>query len=249
MTEFGQNTGFLLLGLAGFAYFRSTRPFVAGCFAALTAVKPHLLAVFGVLLVLDVFRRDGWKVLAAGIGTLLVGSLIALVMNAHVFEQFVSAVRRPATPETVPLSEWDLPLIAHKLRHAIDPNRFWIQFAPCAAACAGMAVFKLIRGSRWDWTTQLPVAVLVSCLTAPYGGWIFDLVVLLVPVIHAAAVLWDRKPSAVWVMTIAMGFGMASWYGFRIPSLAAPIWFTPAVTALYAVAMWVVSRDLASRAP
>ena len=52
LVGYGQNTGFLLLGLAGFLHFaRRDRPFAAGACAALTALKPHLLAVFGVLLV------------------------------------------------------------------------------------------------------------------------------------------------------------------------------------------------------
>ncbi len=184
---FGQNTAFLLLGLAGFLHFRDARPYLAGCFAALTAVKPHLLAVFGVLLVLDVFRRDGWKVLLAGVGTLVALSLVSLAVNRDIFDLFVAAVRRPATPETVPLSEWDLPLIAHKLRHAIDPHRFVIQFVPLGVACGLMALHKLWLGRRWEWREQLPWAVLVSCLYAPYGGWMFDLVVLLVPVVAGAA--------------------------------------------------------------
>jgi hypothetical protein len=248
LTLFGQNTAFLLLGLAGFLRFRATRPVAAGCFAALTAVKPHLLAVFGVLLILDAFRRDGWKVLAAAVGVLAAGSLIALAMNARIFDLFVAAVRRPATPETVPLSEWDLPLIAHKIRHAVDPYRFGVQFVPCAVACGLMAAHKLWQGGRWDWKTQLPPAVLVSCLYAPYGGWMFDLVVLLVPVTHAAAVLARRPAFDLPLATIALGHSLASLFGFLITALAEPLWFTPAVAGLYVSALLLTSRP-ASTAP
>ncbi|MEO2087979.1 MAG: glycosyltransferase family 87 protein [Gemmataceae bacterium] len=245
LTLFGQNTAFLLLGLAGFLHFRDTRPYLAGCFTALTAIKPHLLAVFGVLLILDVFRRDGWKVLLAGVGTLVAFSLVSLAVHRDIFDLFVAAVRRPATPETVPLSEWDLPLIAHKLRHAIDPHRFWIQFVPCGMACGVMAGYKLRLGRRWCWRAQLPWVVLVSCLCAPYGGWVFDLVVLLVPVVAGAAGLMGTKtrgrPSLVlgespfpfWPIALLLGYLLVSLWGFLIPSLQEPIWFTPAVTALF----------------
>jgi hypothetical protein len=58
MVLFGQNTGLLALGLAGFLYFhKADRPALAGAFAALTALKPHLLAVFGVALIPDVEPR------------------------------------------------------------------------------------------------------------------------------------------------------------------------------------------------
>jgi hypothetical protein len=257
---FGQNTAFLLLGLAGFLHFRDTRPYLAGCFAALTAVKPHLLAVFGVLLVLDASRRDGWKVLLAGGGTLAVLSLVSLAVNRDIFDLFVAAVRRPATPETVPLSEWDLPLIAHKLRHAIDPHRFWIQFVPLGVACGMMAVHKLWLGRRWEWREQLPWAVLVSCLYAPYGGWMFDLVVLLVPVVAAASGLVGDKahvrPSVglgetftLWPATVLLGYLVVSLMGFLIPSLQEPMWFTPAVAALFVCGRVCRGRGKPDRSP
>lgn len=244
LTLFGQNTAFLLLGLAGFLHFRDTRPYLAGCFAALTAIKPHLLAVFGVLLVLDVFRRDGWKVLLAGVGTLVAFSFVSLAVNRDIFDLFVAAVRRPATPETVPLSEWDLPLVAHKLRHALDPHRFWIQFVPCGVACGLTAGYKLWLGRRWEWREQLPWAVLVSCLCAPYGGWMFDLVVLLVPVVAGAASQVGTKaqgrpsrgleaaPFPLWPIALLLGYLVVSLMGFLISSLQEPMWFTPAVAAL-----------------
>src|SRR5262245_14988290 len=67
LVAYGQNTGFMLLGLAGFLHFRrAEKPFAAGACAALTALKPHLLAVFGVLLLTDAFSRRGAKSLASG---------------------------------------------------------------------------------------------------------------------------------------------------------------------------------------
>jgi hypothetical protein len=239
MTNFGQNTGFLLLGLAGFIYFRQSWPFLAGCFVALTAVKPHLLAAFGVVLILDLFRRDGWKVLAAGVGMLIAGSFVAVAVNGQIFEQFVAAVRRPATPETVPLSDWQLPLIAYRVRHMIDPNQFWIQFLPCWIACLGLGAFKLWRGTRWNWLTMLPVAVLISCLTAPYGGWIFDLVVLLVPVISASYRMLAIRVSRIFVLALIVGYGILNLFGILIPNLQAPIWFTPVVAGIYGSIFWM----------
>jgi len=41
-------------------------------------------------------------------------------------------------------------------------------------------------GGRWDWSAELPAVVCVSMLLTPYGGWIFDLAVLLVPLVRAA---------------------------------------------------------------
>ena len=69
----GQITTVVLLGLAGFAYFaRMDRPYLAGACTALTAVKPHLLALFALWLLLEATRSAiARKVLLGG---LFVGS-------------------------------------------------------------------------------------------------------------------------------------------------------------------------------
>ena len=60
VVAYGQNTGLLLLGLAGFLHAtRKEQPVAAGAWAALTALKPHLLAGFGVLLLVDAVTRRG----------------------------------------------------------------------------------------------------------------------------------------------------------------------------------------------
>ncbi|HEY1189664.1 MAG TPA: glycosyltransferase family 87 protein, partial [Gemmata sp.] len=60
LVAYGQNTGLVLLGLAGFLHFSNRgEPRGAGACAALTALKPHLLAVFGVLLIADALTRRG----------------------------------------------------------------------------------------------------------------------------------------------------------------------------------------------
>lgn len=236
--SFGQNTGFLLLGLAGFVYFRThDRPTLAGAMAALTALKPHLLAVFGVLLVLDAVTRPGRIALAAGVAVLAVSLGLTVLANPEVWQQYRDAVSHPKA-EAVPLQAWKLPVPSYWLRTAVAPERFWVQFVPCAAACLGYAFFRLRCGSEWNWIRELPRITWVAVLTTPYGGWIFDLAVLLVPVMAAAAALaraqaWKLGSTAfmglivivlvsnVWV------FGLHEFY-----------WVAPAVLLLNLVVVW-----------
>lgn len=193
VVTYGQNTGFILLGLAGFLHFkRKDMPLAAGACAALTALKPHLLAVFGVLLVVDVLTRRGAKTLAAGIGAITIALGIACLTNPHVIEQFVEAVRHPAEGAT-PLSDWWLPVPAFWLRKWFAPQHFWVQFVPCAAACVSFLTFRVWKGKQWDWSQMLPLVVGASLITTPYGGWLFDLPVLLVPIVWAAAQLFRAK--------------------------------------------------------
>jgi len=227
--HFGQNTAFLLLGLAGFLHFRPTRPTLAGCFATLTAIKPHLLAVFGLLLLLDAWNREGRRALFAGVAVLSLTSLIAVIVQPEVFQWFVDALRRPTTPETVRLADWQVPLLSYQLRHAVDPDRFWLQFVPLGIACLGSIAWFWKRNI--DWPASLPWVVVLSCLAAPYGGWIFDLTVLVLPIIATSSRYSTRYRKA---LPTLLGFALVSWFGFRIGGLAEPIWFTPAVAAVLA---------------
>jgi hypothetical protein len=240
---YGQNTGLLLLGLAGFVYHRKhDRPAAAGAFAALTALKPHLLAVFGVLLVLDAVTRRGRVALAVG-ATLIAGSLgVAMLTNPDVIAQYRAALRDPG-PGAVRLAEWKLPVASFWLRMNVDqlgiglsPSQFWVQFVPCAVACLGYAVYRVRRGSRWDWPADLPAVVCVSVLVTPYGGWIFDLAVLVVPLVRAA--VWVAE-SRRWLLGAALGVAhitMSAVPFVRGGALDEYLWLAPAAVGMYLLA-------------
>ncbi|MFO0799288.1 MAG: glycosyltransferase family 87 protein [Gemmataceae bacterium] len=233
---YGQNAGLLLLGLAGFVHFRvAGKSGRAGACAALTALKPHLLAVFGVLLVLDAMSRPGRAALAAGAATLAVALGGVLLMNPDVVTQFVRTTAHPP-PGAVPLTEWVLPAASYWLRVLVAPERFWVQFLPCAAACVGFGAWRWKRGERWDWPAALPWAVWASVLATAYGGWVFDLVVLLVPVVAVAARLAaESRPTALALFTLGqLGVTTVSlaWAG----SLPGFFWVAPVVLLFCAAA-------------
>jgi hypothetical protein len=240
--SFGQNAGFLLLGLAGFAYFRKIdRPAVAGAFAALTALKPHLLAVFGVLFVLDAITRKGRIALATGAGVLAVSLGLAVLANPDVIEQYRTAVRDPGEG-AIPLDAWKLPVASYWIRVKIDPTAFWIQFVPCAVACLGFAAYRLGRGKDWDWAAELPGVVWVSVITTAYGGWIFDLAVLLVPVIGAAVKVANARAwtlGACLQAALLVILVIPNVWTFALHEL---FWVAPAVLVVYAVAIAAPGR-------
>jgi hypothetical protein len=229
---YGQNAGLLLLGLSGFLYYRvAGKPGRAGACAALTALKPHLLAVFGVLLVLEAVSRGGRAALAAGVATLAAALGVALLLNPNVIGQFVQTTLHPP-PGAVPLTEWVLPVVSYWLRVLIAPGWFWVQFVPCAAACVGCAAWRLKVGERWDWPAALPWVVWASVLATPYGGWVFDLAVLLVPVVGAAARLAVGGHYAMLALfalgQLAVTAASLTWAG----SLPGFFWVAPAVLTL-----------------
>jgi hypothetical protein len=232
VVQYGQNTGFLLLGLAGFLHFeRPDRPRAAGEWVALTALKPHLLACFGVLLVAGIVTRRGWVALASGVIVIVSALAVALTENPKVVSQFIEAARHPADGAT-PLSDWALPVPAYWLRMWLAPGDFWVQFVPCALASLGCLIYRVRLGADWNWGRALPLVVVVSLLTTPYGGWIFDLPVLLVPVIWAVARLVSGARYVLAGVAIA-GQAAITAASFAWPgSLPGYWWVAPATLAV-----------------
>jgi hypothetical protein len=220
-----------VLGLAGFLHLRRDRPFAAGACAALTALKPHLLAAFGVLLVADALTRVGARALAGGCCALALALAAVLLTNPDAVSQFVEAARNPA-PGATPLSDWWLPAPAFWLRRALDPSAFWIQFVPCALACGCLLARRLLRGANWDWARELPLVVAVSYLTAPYGCWPFDLPVLFVPVVWAVARLAHTGRARAAVLVGAGQLAVAAASFARPGALHEFWWLAPAVLLL-----------------
>jgi hypothetical protein len=250
---YGQIGALCLLGLAGFlAAHQRGRPATAGAFAALTALKPHLLFAFGVALLLDaVVTRRGRIALATGAAVLVAAALLVWLAHPDVYAHYRDALTRDAsTTAQVQPKDWKLPLLSYWLRIATAPQSFGVQFLPTLLAAVGVAGYWFVRRDRWDWPVELPRLVFVSVLLAAYGAWIFDLVVLLVPVLQATVWLTRQATTAAGLMlgaayimlnvgTVAVPLGLiatASDPAQREFGLHHFIYFSPAILLLYLAA-------------
>lgn len=243
----GQITGVVLLGLAGFLYFaRRERPVCAGACAALTAVKPHLLALFAVWLLLEAARSAfGRKVLLGGLLVGFAACVPPTLANPGVWRQYLDATRGPSSADHHHVADWKPPVAGWWLRQAVPGEPFAAQWVPVAAATLAFAWWwrrhppPCGRGSQTRGEPRpqgggelVPWLVGLSLLAAPYGAWAFDLVLLLVPVLATAArVARHPHPHAV-----SAGLGLL--LGVNAVSLAmmtakppstSYVWVTPAV--------------------
>jgi len=191
----GQIGPFILLGITGFLLAeRSGRLWLAGACGVLMAIKPHLLYLFWITLIAWAVWRPfptRWKVIVGGAIAGLIATLIPLVTNPDVLNQYWEAMRY-RTPD-----QWKSPTIGSYLREALGGERFGLQFAPTIIGVAWlMADCWRQRARVWNWAERMPMLILVSFATASYGAWPFDLVILLPAVIEIAAGLSfarDRK--------------------------------------------------------
>ena len=184
----GQISGFLLLGVVGFVFLlRRERPYLAGCCAALTAIKPHLFLPVALLLLLDATHRPAIRrAVMAGGCLLVVASLLPLLWNSHVWEQYIEATKRPPSENFDSMQQFEQPTLGYQLRLLIPGEPFAAEFVPSALVLLAVVVYWLRYRNNWLWENGLPVLILLSVLSAAYGAWAFDLVVLLIPLIGMA---------------------------------------------------------------
>jgi hypothetical protein len=186
----GQLTPFVLLGLLGFLHFeRRGEDFRAGLCAALVAVKPHLVYLFWPALLLWAARQRRWAVLAGGVAAGLALSAAPCCCNPHAFACYREALanRPPADVIT--------PTLGAVLRFALGGEKFWLQFVPPAFGVLWFVPHWFARRAGWDWRAEVPALVFVSLLTTCYGAWAYDLVLLLLPLLRAAAWVRARRPE------------------------------------------------------
>ncbi|MFO0845165.1 MAG: glycosyltransferase family 87 protein [Gemmataceae bacterium] len=228
----GQISPLMLLGAAGFLWFvRQGRDLEAGVAVTLLAVKPHMAYLFWVALLVWAVGSGRWRLLAAGA---LAG--VALTATAAAFRPSILADYW-ATARQTP-AEYASPTPGFLLRWALGSPAFGWQFVPLAPGLAWLAWYGWRYRSDWDWPRRLPMLLLVSALTAAYGAWLFDLVLLLVPVLDVAARLSREGPNARrWVAAGAhlaiLAAGLTLMLGpFQVQYLHY-IWITPAVLVAY----------------
>ena len=197
----GQIGPFILLGITGFLVAeRAGRPWLTGAAGVLIAIKPHLVYLLWIALAVWTIRRPvptRWKVIAGGLLAGAVATAIPLLCNPAVLDQYREAMVH-RTPD-----QWKSPTLGSLLRDVFGADRFDMQFAPTLLGLAWLTVVGWRdRNRRWTWPDRMPMLLLVSFVTASYGAWPFDLVILLPAVIHVAAGLAARADR---VQTIAAG--------------------------------------------
>jgi hypothetical protein len=235
--RFGQLSPVILLGLVAFlACVVYGRDFAAGAFLALTAVKPQLVALVWIAVVLWALADRRWHVLA-GAATALVGaSVFALSTNPRVFAQYFELMS--SAPPTL---AFESPNIATVLRVFSGTQGSWPQYVPTMVGAAAVALQWYRRRNAWDWRDHLPALVIISCLLTSYGGWAFDLVVLLVPIVALAALVTRSPRKALrtigGVVFLAVSLLALGMHAAHVPQ-AAFLWMTPVV----AITWWTLAR-------
>jgi Glycosyltransferase family 87 len=194
----GQISPLILLGATLFLHFSERRSdLLMGVAAVLMAIKPHLCYLFWIALLCWAVRERRWKVLAGGVATGILLIAIPLAFDHGLLQHYWLAFTNQ------PPSQYRSPTLAHCVRVLIDPDNFRLQFLALLPGLAWFVPWFYWHRNRWEWQEQMPWLLLVSVLTTAYGGWPFDLVLLLVPVMQIAARVQGRESARLRYAAIA----------------------------------------------
>jgi hypothetical protein len=223
----GQITPLILLGATLFLYHSERSSYaLMGVAAVLLAIKPHLCYLFWIALLCWALRERRWKLLAAGAATGALLTLIPLALDPALLQQYWF------TLTSQPPAQYRSPTLAHCLRVLIDPGNFRLQFLAMLPGIVWFVPWFYCNRHRWVWKEQLPLLLLVSVLTTAYGGWPFDLVLLLVPVVQVAARLQPKWRATAIGAHIAIGLVAVVQLAFGIEYFWF-IWMCPALVGAY----------------
>ncbi len=187
----GQISLFLLLGAVLFLECeRRGWQYLAGAATVLVAIKPHLAYLLWVAIAVDALARGRWRVIVGGAAAGLACALLPLAFNPQVWHQYADAMANR------PPAQWLSPTLGTVLRMAFGAEVFRLQFVSVAFGLVWFAWHRWQNWRDWNWTEQLPLLLLVSFVTAPYGAWPFDMVLLLPAVFAVVAVREEPTPPA-----------------------------------------------------
>jgi hypothetical protein len=228
----GQIGPVLLVGIVGFLYFQERRrDWLAGAALLLPAIKPQLVYLFGVAVLAWAADQRRWRILGGGVLAFLGAVGLALLWNPHVLDQYRVALANPPVVNVTPT-------IGGLLRLTFGGEHVWLQYPPTILGMLWFCFYWRKHRHTWSWAEQAPLLVLVSFLTTAYGAWIFDLVVLLLPLLQASAWVASRADSR--LTRIALGIflainGVALAMNLAEVTYPAFIWMTPAILVGYLV--------------
>jgi len=241
----GQIGPLVLLGVVGFLCFSPRRQnWLAGAVLLLAAVKPHLLTLVWLALLLWTVEQRRWGILLGGLLAVLVATAVAWIFNPRILEEYWTAMR-----ENSPARQWVTPTLGSGLRlvyRGLGLGDDWpmLQYIPTMLGFLFLPFYYLARRRQWKWEAQMPLLLFLSFLAAPYGAWVADMVVLLLPMIQAAACLCRFRPRW-WPVAAAVYIGIngiAIWLSARPGQTWWFLWMAPALLVTYLLVMGRIAR-------
>ena len=228
----------LLLGLTGFLFFEKKKAWIcAGASLAITLVKPHVAYLVWIAAFLWVIYQRRFEIILGSAIVILTICLVPLIWNAGIYSQyfhtwsilgpldFTYANRQPTT--------------GRFLEYLFDVKSATIQFLPTALGVMWILIEWGRNSREWTWADKMPLLLLVSACTVPYGS-LADQIVLLPALMQSAINLQRNNSRAIRVLTIVF-YGTITAVAGTIHVFGRDefwfVWFGPSLLLAYVLLM------------
>lgn len=248
VVQSGQMAPVVLLGVVGFMAMQERgRPWLAGAALLLAAGKPHLLTCLWTAIPLWAADRRQWKVVAGGVIAGIAATGLVLMRDPAVIWQYGEALR-----SSDPSREFITPTLGSLLRLAYarfgsGSDLSVLQYLPTIVGLIVTPVYYLSLRKRWDWREQTPILLFASILAAPYGAWLADMTLLMLPVLQATVWLANGRLQA-WKIVVLTAYVLTSvvalWANVRPGSTYWFVWVAPVLFGIYLFARREQTRSL-----
>ena len=216
--ETEQTSLFVLLGLMLFTRLQTKRPFLAGLALILVMLKPHLLAVFLILLALEVVRKRQVALAAGFLAGLAAANCIALAVQPSIWSEYFASMGQEH------MQDYFYPNVANLYRLFAGGTALWPLILPAAIAVAWGLRYWWRHRADWHWQAQVPLIAAVSIFVAPYS-YPNDQVLLWPAVLDG----WTRASRPAKILLVALNLGAIA-ITLRATNLGSPLylWTGPA---------------------
>jgi hypothetical protein len=212
-----------VVGLLGFLHCeRRGQDFLAGLFAGLAATKPQVLLLFWVALLAWSIVRRRWAVPLGAALTVSVLTGIVVAFHPTILLEYADALAHHPPAERV------CPTLGTVLRYALGGEHFGLSFIGPLLGLVWLIGYGWRYRVDWEWRERLPVLLFVCYLTMPYG-WVYDQVILLIPLIQVltrVTVLSRRVVVPMAVLWFALNASTAIMNVLRVDEVGF-LWFAP----------------------
>jgi hypothetical protein len=236
----GQIVIWVVVGVSGFLWQieRKENDWLAGAYATLLLVKPHLTYLFWPVLLLWVLQQRRWKILIAVLITFASGLTLAIVSNSNVIQEYIQGISNNS-----PL-EWFTASLSNQIRILFGYELIWLQFLLTLFGLGWLLIFWFKYRHKWIWVEQMPIILLVSILTTPYA-WTDDHIILIIPILAIFAHFSNQKiqKSTLIVVLLLILINIVELVSHKFFDESHFYWLATVLLLWYIIARWLQSRD------
>lgn len=173
--KYGQVNTMVLLGVILFlTFYEKKQDFLAGSSLILTTIKPHIVILTLPLLILELFKRKNWRILAGFVSALLVSFILLFFLNPEWPARFFHLVNYGMA--TVRLTPTINGLFVFSGNYFLG-KWLWIIFL--VSSILSLWSYRKKVGIR----SLIDISLICGLIISPIG-WSYDQIMLLIPILR-----------------------------------------------------------------